>query len=140
MPGKSKNLTRQQTEHFLKENQYGILSFAGETPYALPMGYFYKRKTILVGLTTTGKKTEYLKNSTRICFTISKPRWLVPELKVPCTSVVVEGTLVEVSNRSYYGIKSPPSADLQLYRIKVSSMGARKCNRKPCELFAEKKK
>ncbi len=139
MAVKSKKLTKQQTEQFLKENQYGILSFAGDKPYALPMGYFYKRKTILLGITTTGKKEEYLKNSTNICFTISKPRWLVAELKVPCTSVVVEGMLVEVSNRSYYGIKSPPSPDMQLYRIKVSSLGARKCNRKPCELFAEKK-
>ena len=56
-----KKLTDREIDRFLKSNQHGILSFAGDKPYALPMGYMYKRKTILLGLATAGKKMKYLK-------------------------------------------------------------------------------
>lgn len=140
-----KTLTKNEIEKFLKNNQHGILSMAGGKPYALPMGYMYKRKAILLGLATsgsmvtTGRKMKYLKKSKNICFTICKPRWDTPKLKTPCTTIVVEGSLEEVENRSYYGLKTNVPAKVQLYKIKVTKMGARKCNRKPCELFAKKK-
>ena len=140
-----KNLTKREIDTFLKNNQHGILSMAGDKPYALPMGYMYRRKTILLGLATTGgmvtagKKMKYLKKSKNICFTICKPRWYVERLKVPCTTLVIEGTLEEINNRSYYGLKKiPENIKLKLYKIKVSKLGARKCNRKPCELLASK--
>ena len=140
-----KNLTKREIDKFLKNNQHGILSMAGDKPYALPMGYMYRRKTILLGLATTGgmvtagKKMKYLKKSKNICFTICKPRWYVEKLKVPCTTLVIEGTLEEIKNRSYYGLKKiPENIKLKLYKIKVSKLGARKCNRKPCELLASK--
>ena len=141
-----KNLTKNEIEKFLKNNQHGILSMAGNKPYALPMGYMYRRKTILLGLATTGsmvttgRKMKYLKKSKNICFTICKPRWYVDKLKDPCTTLVIEGSLEEIKNRLYYGIKKiPENIQLKLYRIKVAKMGARKCNRKPCELLASKK-
>jgi len=141
-----KNLSKNEIEKFLKNNQHGILSMAGNKPYALPMGYMYRRKTILLGLATTGsmvttgRKMKYLKKSKNICFTICKPRWYVDKLKDPCTTLVIEGSLEEVKNRSYYGIKKiPENIQLKLYNIKVVKMGARKCNRKPCELLASKK-
>ena len=112
---------------------------AGDKPYALPMGYMYKRRTILMGLVTTGRKMKCLKKSNNICFTICMPRWLTPKLKTPCTTVVIEGSLEKVTNRSYYSLKTKVPARVQLYKIKVAKMGARKCNRKPCELFAKKK-
>lgn len=62
---------------------------AGAQPYALPM--------------------DYLKNSSTICFTICKPRWETENLKIPCTSIVIEGSLEEIKNRAYYGITVPPS-------------------------------
>lgn len=140
-----KNLTEREIDTFLKSNQHGILSFAGEKPYALPMGYMYKRKTILLGLATAGsmvtagKKMKYLKKSNNICFTICTPRWYTEKLKVPCTTLVIEGTLEEITSRSYYGLKKiPESVKLKLYKIKVAKRGARKCNRKPCELLAPK--
>ena len=49
-----KNLTKKEIDKFLKNNQHGILSMAGSKPYALPMGYLYRRKAILLGLATTG--------------------------------------------------------------------------------------
>jgi len=141
-----KNLTKNEIEKFLKDNQHGILSMGGDKPYALPMGYMYRRKAILLGLATTGgmvttgRKMKYLKKSKNICFTICKPRWYVDKLKEPCTTLVIEGSLEEIKNRSYYGIKNiPQDIELKLYKIKVAKMGARKCNRKPCELLASKK-
>ena len=84
-----KNLTKKEISAFLKDNQHGILSMAGDKHYALPMGYMYRKKTILLGLATTGsmvtagKKTKYLKKSKKVCFTICKPRWYVEKLKKP---------------------------------------------------------
>lgn len=134
-----KKLTKNETDTFLKNNQHGILSMAGDKPYALPMGYTYRRKTILLGLVTTGRKMKYLKERKKVCFTICKPRWETPKLKIPCTSLIIEGSLAEVKNRSYYGFKSKISDKVQLYKMKVAKTGARKCNRKPCELFTNKK-
>ena len=134
----TKSLTKNEIDKFLKNNQHGILSMAGDKPYALPMGYMYKRRTILMGLVTTGRKMKYIKKSNNICFTICMPRWLTPKLKTPCTTAVVEGSLEKVTNRSYYGLKTKVPAKLQLYKIKVTKLGARKCNRKHCELFTEK--
>ena len=134
-----KKLSKNEIEKFIKNNQHGILSMAGEKPYALPMGYMYKRKTFLLGLMATGKKMRCLKKSKNICFTICEPRWYVEKLKVPCTTLVIEGTLEKINNRSYYGLKKiPENIKLKLYKIKVSKLGARKCNRKPCELLASK--
>jgi nitroimidazol reductase NimA-like FMN-containing flavoprotein (pyridoxamine 5'-phosphate oxidase superfamily) len=141
-----KKLTAHEIDTFLQSNQHGILSMAGDKPYALPMGYIYRRKAILLGLATagsmvtTGRKMHYLTKSKQICFTVCKPRWYGETLKTPCTTLVIEGSLEEVKNRSYYGIKKiPQTAQLKLYKIKVANMGARKCNRKPCELLAAKK-
>jgi hypothetical protein len=140
-------LTKKEIETFINDNQYGILSMAGEKPYALPMGYMYRRKTFLIGMTATGsmvvegRKMKYLERSKNICFTICRPRWFVEKLKNPCTTLVIEGTLEEIENRSYYGLKEiPKKVDLKLYKIKIAKMGARKCNRKPCEIMAGKSK
>jgi hypothetical protein len=142
-----KNLTAREIDRFLRHNQHGILSFAGGKPYALPMGYMYRKKTILLGLAaaggmvTAGRKMACLRKNKNICFTICKPRWFVEKLKEPCTTLVIEGRLEEVKDRVYYGIKKmPANLDLRLYKINVAEMGARKCNRKPCELMAAKAK
>lgn len=141
-----KKLTKIEIEKFIKDNQHGILSMAGDKPYALPMGYMYKRKTFLLGLVITGgmsvegRKMKYLTQSKKICFTICRPRWFMEKLKKPCTTLVLEGELVEVTNPAYFGVKTMPSGvDMKLYKIKTDKIGARKCNRKPCELFAGKK-
>ena len=141
-----KNLTKSEIERFLQNNQHGILALAGDKPYALPMGYMYKRKAILLGLATagsmvtTGRKMNYLQESKQVCFTVCKPRWYGETVKTPCTTLIIEGSLEEVTNRSYYGIKKiPQTVQLKLYKIKVAKMWARKCNRKPCELLAARK-
>jgi nitroimidazol reductase NimA-like FMN-containing flavoprotein (pyridoxamine 5'-phosphate oxidase superfamily) len=75
-----KKLSKNEIERFLKNNRHGIVSMAGDKPYALPMGYLYRRNTILLGLAaagsmvTTGRKMKYLKKSKNVRFTICKPR------------------------------------------------------------------
>ena len=130
-------LDKGEIDEFLKNNRHGTLSFAGDQPYALPMGYTYAKGTVLMGVITTGRKMKCLRNSNKVCYTVCKPRWETPKMKDRCTSLVIEGTLEEVKNRADYGFKSPPLEGMQLYRIKVTKMGARRCNRRPCEFDAQ---
>jgi hypothetical protein len=134
-----KKLTAAELNTFLESNRHGILCFAGAAPYALPMGYIYRKKTLLLCLTAEGRKMAHLKKTKKICFAICKPRWDNEGLKTPCTSVVIEGALEEVKDKSVYGLTSITPAKMQLYRIVIANLGTRKCNRKPCELFIGKK-
>jgi len=133
-----KKLTNAELIAFLNANRHGILAFAGRTPYALPMGYLYREKTLLLCLTDEGKKKERLKKSKSVCYTICKPRWETEGLKTPCTSAVIEGKLEAVKDKSVYGLGSKKFENMTLYKLSIAEMGARKCNRKPCELFAGK--
>jgi len=139
MAAKNRQLSKEEIDKFLKNNSRGILAFDGSTPYCLPMGYLYKRKTILIGMYPTGRKSKYLDKSMKVCFTVYKARAETTNLKTPCTSLVVEGTFEEVTNKSYYSIKRDIPEGLVLYRIKVKKMGARECARK-CSLVAKMKK
>ena len=133
-----KKLTNAELITFLNSNRHGILSFAGKTPYALPMGYIYREKTLLLCLTDEGKKMERIKKNKAVCYTICKPRWETEALKTPCTSVVIEGKLETVKDKSVYGLGTKQFAKMQLFKLAINELGARKCNRKPCELFAGK--
>lgn len=137
-----RDLTKTETEEFVKENICGILAFAGDEPYAIPIGYFYRKGTFILALAGTGRKTDYLRKNRKVCFTICKPRWQTPDLKEPCTTVVVEGELEEVTDRTYYGLSAVVSeayAEFKptTFRIKVNRVGAKVCTMEPCELFAE---
>ena len=102
------------------------------------MGYMYREKTLLLCLTDEGKKKERLKKNKAVCYTICKPRWETEKLKTPCTSAVIEGKLEAVKDKSMYGLGSKKFENMTLYKLAIAEMGARKCNRKPCELFAGK--
>jgi nitroimidazol reductase NimA-like FMN-containing flavoprotein (pyridoxamine 5'-phosphate oxidase superfamily) len=133
-----KKLTNKELTEFLKNNKHGILALSGRTPYALPMGYIYREKTLLLCLTDEGKKMERIKKSKAVCYTICKPRWETEAFKTPCTSVVIEGKLETVKDKSVYGLGAKTFAKMQLFKLAINELGARKCNRKPCELFAGK--
>ena len=95
-----KKLTNKELIEFLKNNKHGILALSGRTPYALPMGYIYREKTLLLCLTDEGKKMERIRKNRAVCYTICKPRWETEKLKTPCTSVVIEGKLEAVKDKS----------------------------------------
>jgi hypothetical protein len=87
---------------------------------------------------------ECLQRSPNICFTICRPRWATEGLKNPCTTIIVEGELVPVTDRSAYGFPARlPEAmtklGIELMRIQSKSISGRQCTRKPCELFEMKR-
>lgn len=137
-----RKLTDTEIEEFLKENQHGILSFSGEEPYAVPMGYQYKRGTVLLGFVTGGRKWDCLQKSPKVCFSVCTPRWHTPDLKESCTSVILEGELEEVTDRAYYDIpetppKPPGEFQPRRFSLKVNQVGTRKCLQEPCELLTQ---
>jgi len=85
-----KNLTDAEKEEFIKDNRHGILSFAGDDPYAIPLGYMYRKGDLLMGF-GPGRKMDYLKKSHKVCFTICRPRWFSPKFKESCATLIVEG-------------------------------------------------
>lgn len=132
----TRNLTDAEKEEFIKNNQYGILSFAGDDPYAIPLGYMYRKGDLLMGF-GPGRSMDYLKKSRKVCFTICRPRWFSPNFKKACTTVIMEGQLEEVTDRSYYDVKIPEGAvDAHLYVIKPTNVGARECLQDPCDILS----
>jgi nitroimidazol reductase NimA-like FMN-containing flavoprotein (pyridoxamine 5'-phosphate oxidase superfamily) len=125
-----------EREAFIKDNMHGILSFAGDDPYAIPLGYMYIKDSLLVGF-GPGKKMDYLNKSRKVCFTICRPRYLSPNFKESCTTLILDGQLEEVADPSYYGVKMPEgSVDGHLYLIKPTSESTRKCLQDPCDLLS----
>lgn len=112
-----RDLTPAEIDAFIKDNQWGSLAFTGDDPYAIPVAYRYVKGDVLLGLTSTGRKMDYLKASRNVCFVICKPRWQTPDYKESCTSVIIEGELEEVTDISYYGLGALPRV-LSLLSIK----------------------
>ena len=73
MPYTMRELTDAEKEAFLKDNFWGILAFAGDKPYAIPVGYQYIKEDILLGFGPTGRKIEYINKSRNVCLTICRP-------------------------------------------------------------------
>jgi len=139
----SRELTKAEREQFLKENQHGILAFAGGSPYAIPMGYAYKKGEVLLGVTMQpGRKHECLTASRQVCFTVCRPRWVTPNKKHPCTTVIIEGKLEPVADCTIYGLPAEHMKKLEKGRVNLhvvvaKRVGARQCTRTPCELFVK---
>jgi len=132
----TRNLTEDEREEFIKDNMHGILSFAGDDPYAIPLGYMYKKGSLLMGF-GPGRKIEYLEKSNKVCFTICRPRYLSPNYKESCTTLIVEGYLEVITDPSYYDVKMPEgSVNAHLYLIKPTSESIRKCLQDPCDLLS----
>lgn len=135
----TRELTQTQMEEFLKENNTGILCFAGDEPYGVPMGFMYKKGTVILGFSAGGRKLDCVQKSPKTCFTVCRPRKTVPNLEESCTTVMFEGELEKVTDMAYYGLeKDIPKLPegLILFRIKVNKLSTRKCLQEPCELLA----
>ena len=131
MPYSMKELTDAEKEAFIKENFWGILSFAGDEPYGPPMGYQYIKGEVLLGFAPTGRKMEYVNKSRNVCFVICRPKALSsdPKESYPFTTVIIEGELEDVTESDWasYGLPTlPPGAKVALYRIKQKRVGTQK--------------
>ena len=135
-----RELTDADKEAFLTDNYWGILSFAGDTPYAVPMGYMYKKGDVLMAFAPRGRKMECVNKSRKVCFTICQPTALCratpqspdPIEAYPFNTVIIEGELEEVTDRAYYGL-APQMQGYKgtLFRIKQTMVGTQYLNMTP---------
>jgi len=129
-----KELTADEKEAFLQGNWWGILSFAGDEPYAIPLGYQYKKGAVILGFPAVGKKMGYVNKSRNVCFTICRPAALSPDPKesYPYTTIIIEGELEEITDRAYYGLgELPKGIESTVYRIKEKEVGTQKLDSTP---------
>jgi hypothetical protein len=131
-----RELTEAEREEFILDNSNGFLGFGGDKPYVIPVAYFYRQGTFIIGLAIPGRKVDYIERSLNVCFTISKST-VEYGFKKPCTGVMVEGELEEVTDRAYYGFPLRPDGNSSgiLFRIKADNIGSRKCTNKPCQVY-----
>jgi len=130
-----RELTKAEIEEFILNNSVGFLAFTGDKPYAVPVAYFYRKGTFIIGLATPGRKIDYLEKSRKVCFTISKST-VETGFKTPCTGVMIEGELEELVDRAYYGFGAKPAGNSGiLFELKVNEIGSRKCTNKPCQVY-----
>jgi len=134
----TRELTDTERGEFLTENNAGILCFAGDEPYGIPMGFMYKKGAVVLGFSDGGRKLDCVKRSPKVCFTVCRPRKTTPDLQESCTTVMFEGELEKVTDMAYYGLDKIPNMpeDIILFSIKVNSLSTRKCIQEPCELLA----
>ena len=127
-----RELTDAEKEAFLRDNYWGVLSFTGDDPYAIPMGYTYKKGDVLVGFVPIGRKAEYVNKSRKVCFTICRPTVLCratpqspdPDEAYPFNTVIIEGELEEVTDRAYYGLEPQAEGSKSgSFRIKQNRVG-----------------
>jgi nitroimidazol reductase NimA-like FMN-containing flavoprotein (pyridoxamine 5'-phosphate oxidase superfamily) len=140
MPQVARVMTPAETDRFIAENQHGVLAFAGDEPYAIPMGYTYRKGTFIIGLTSPGIKWKYVEKDPRVCFTICRPRWNTEGKKVACSTLVVKGRLEPLLDRAAYGLtarmnEAMDALGIQTFILADAVMTSRRCTRKPCELF-----
>ena len=126
-----KELSEAEKEAFLKDNFWGILSFAGDEPYGLPIGYQYVKGDVLLGFAPTGRKKECVNRSRNVCFTICRPTTLSsdPKEAYPFTSVIIDGELEEITESDWasYGLPPLPEGVKGVsFRIKQKRVGTLK--------------
>ena len=135
MANGKRKLTDSELEAFLAENRFGVLAFAGEDPYAIPLGYFYRKGDLIVGFGPGSRKNDYLKNSPKVCFNIWQwgEQSTVPSLREQrYNSVTIEGKLEEITRTdwAYYELPIPPDGiDVVGYKLKRYAVGSTSANK-----------
>lgn len=129
MPYAKRELTDTEREAFITENRFGVLAFAGDKPYAVPVAYKYIKGTMVFVMLRSGRKIDYINKNRNACFNIWQlgEQTTVPSLKdLRYISILFEGELEEVtgSDWSYYELPEPPEGvDLVAFRLKTSNVG-----------------
>ena len=134
-----RELTDAEKEAFITENQFGVLAFAGDKPYAIPVAYKYIKGTMVFAMVRTGRKMDYIKKNPNVCFNIWQwgKQSTVPSLKEQrYSSVIFEGELEEITGTdwSYYELPTPPEGvDLVAFRLKLNTVGTHSASGPPPE-------
>jgi nitroimidazol reductase NimA-like FMN-containing flavoprotein (pyridoxamine 5'-phosphate oxidase superfamily) len=93
-----KIMTQAEIDDFLTGQKLGFLSLTdGETPYTIPLAYFYADGCIHITIRPEGRKMAYINKNKNVCFAVC---W-VPEgfgiEKRNYTSVICDGVLEHVT-------------------------------------------
>lgn len=136
MPNGKRELTDSEREAFITENQFGVLAFAGDKPYAIPVAYKYIKGTMVFAVLRTGRKMDYIKKNPNVCFNIWQwgEQSTVPSLKEQrYNSVILEGELEEITGAdwAYYELPTelPKGIDLVAFRLKLNAVGTHSANK-----------
>jgi nitroimidazol reductase NimA-like FMN-containing flavoprotein (pyridoxamine 5'-phosphate oxidase superfamily) len=93
-----KNMTQAEIEDFLSGQKMGFLALTdGETPYTIPLAYFYGEGCIHITIRPEGRKMACISRNKNVCFAVC---W-VPEgfgmKKMNYISVICDGVLEHVT-------------------------------------------
>ena len=128
----TRELTDAERDAFIADVRIGIVAFAGDKPYAVPLGSRYAKGTVLIDMSTRpGEKWDYVNKSHNVCFVMWQ--WgehsNVPSLKEQqYTSVILKGELEEVTDDkwSYYELPPKPEGSVMVwFALKTSSVGTK---------------
>jgi len=92
-----KTMSQDEIDQFLAAEKMGFLSLTdGETPYTIPLAYFYDTGCIHITIRQEGRKMAYISRNKNVCFAVCR----VPEdfgmKKMSYTSVICDGVLEHV--------------------------------------------
>ena len=123
-------LTEDEKEAFLKDNHGGVLAFAGDKPYCIPIHYAYTKGTVVFEMLRAGRKIEYINKSRKVCFSVwqEAAQSNIPSLKKErWSSVILEGELEEVTKDKwdYYELPKgvPEGIDMVGWILKGNTVG-----------------
>ncbi len=127
-----RELTDAERAAFIADVRIGTLAFAGDKPYAVPLGSRYAKGTVLIDMARRpGEKWDYVNKSHSVCWVM----WQygkdsnVPSLKEHWyTSVIIEGKLEEITDDkwSYYELPpKPEGVDLVAFALKTTTVGTK---------------
>jgi nitroimidazol reductase NimA-like FMN-containing flavoprotein (pyridoxamine 5'-phosphate oxidase superfamily) len=93
-----KTMTKAEIDDFLAAQKMGFLSLTdGETPYTIPLAYFYDDSCFHITIRAEGRKMAYIDRNKNVCFAVC---W-VPEgfgmQKNNYISVICDGVLEHVT-------------------------------------------
>jgi nitroimidazol reductase NimA-like FMN-containing flavoprotein (pyridoxamine 5'-phosphate oxidase superfamily) len=93
-----KIMNQGEIDAFLASEKLGFLSLTdGETPYAIPLAYFYADGCIHITIRAEGRKMAYINKNRKVCFAVCR----VPEdfgiQNRNYTSVICDGVLEHVT-------------------------------------------
>jgi nitroimidazol reductase NimA-like FMN-containing flavoprotein (pyridoxamine 5'-phosphate oxidase superfamily) len=132
MPYTFRELTDNQKEEFLTDNVWGILSFNGDMPYAIPVGYRYRKGTFIFGLDAKGRKMDFINRNRSVCLVVCRPASLsiIRKEYHPVKTVIIEGELEDMTDTdlAYYGLPIPSKAkdygyDVVLFKLSPNRVG-----------------
>ena len=72
---KSREMSRDEAERFLKEHPYGRLGLCLEgEPYVVPVAYGYEEGKIYFHSARQGRKLDFIRGNSRVCFQVDEWR------------------------------------------------------------------